>query len=76
MFHHIEHKLHENILNEIRRVLKPGGQAFIHHSWLYGGSENSFDNSGGRANMSPEQFRGFVEDNKMKIVSQTQIQFM
>jgi hypothetical protein len=25
--------------------------------------------------MSPEQFRGFVENNNMKIVSQTPIQF-
>ncbi|TXB65814.1 class I SAM-dependent methyltransferase [Vicingus serpentipes] len=28
VFHHIEHKLHENILNEIRRVLKPGGRFY------------------------------------------------
>ena len=74
-FVHMHANVTEEYVKEIFRVLKPGGQAFIHHSWLYGGSENSFDNSGGRANMSPEQFRGFVEDNKMKIVSQTQIQF-
>jgi ubiquinone/menaquinone biosynthesis C-methylase UbiE len=28
VFHHIEHNLHENILNEIRRVLKPGGRFY------------------------------------------------
>ena len=74
-FVHMHANVTEEYVKEIFRVLKPGGQAFIHHSWLYGGSENSFDNSAGRANMSPEQFRGFVENNNMKIVSQTPIQF-
>ena len=74
-FVHMHANVTEEYIKEIFRVLKPGGQAFIHHSWLYGGSENSFDNSAGRANMSPEQFRGFVENNNMRIVSQTPIQF-
>jgi SAM-dependent methyltransferase len=74
-FVHMHANVTEEYIKEIFRVLKTGGQAFIHHSWLYGGSENSFDNSAGRANMSPEQFRGFVENNNMKIVSQTPIQF-
>jgi DNA modification methylase len=65
----------EEYIKEIFRVLKPGGQAFIHHSWIYGGSDNSFLNTAGRANMSPEQFKGFVEDNNMKIISQRPIQF-
>jgi len=29
VFHHIEHDLHEGILNEIRRVLKPNGRFYI-----------------------------------------------
>jgi len=29
VFHHIEHGLHEGILREIRRVLKPGGRFYI-----------------------------------------------
>jgi len=65
----------EEYVKEIFRVLKPGGQAFIHHSWLYGGSEYSFENTGGRSNMSPEQFKEFVENNNMRIISQTPIQF-
>lgn len=28
VFHHIEHNLHDSILNEIRRVLKPGGRFY------------------------------------------------
>ena len=74
-FVHMHANVTEEYIKEIFRVLKPDGQAFIHHSWIYGGSENSFDNSAGRANMSPEQFRGFVENNNMRIVSQTPIQF-
>ena len=74
-FVHMHANVTEEYVKEIFRVLKPGGQAFIHHSWLYGGSENSFENSAGRANMSPEQFKGFVENNNMRIISQTPIQF-
>ncbi len=29
VFHHVEHKLHEAILQEIRRVLQPGGRFYI-----------------------------------------------
>ena len=74
-FVHMHANVTEEYIKEIFRVLKPGGQAFIHHSWLYGGSDNSFNNSAGRANMTPEQFKGFVENNNMRIVSQTPIQF-
>jgi SAM-dependent methyltransferase len=74
-FVHMHANVTEEYIKEIFRVLKPGGQAFIHHSWLYGGSENSFQNSAGRANMTPEQFKGFVENNNMRIISQTPIQF-
>jgi SAM-dependent methyltransferase len=65
----------EEYIKEIFRVLKPGGQAFIHHSWLYGGSDESTKNVAGRANMSPEQFKTFVDNNGMEIISQTPIHF-
>jgi len=29
VFHHIEHSLHHNLLNDIRRVMKPGGRFYI-----------------------------------------------
>ena len=74
-FVHMHANVTEEYVKEIFRVLKPGGQAFIHHSWIYGGSENSFENSAGRANMSPEQFKEIVENNNMKIISQSPIQF-
>jgi len=71
--------MHKNVINEylkeINRVLKPGGHGFIHHSWLYQGSENSFENSAGRSNMSPEEFKKLVEFNGMKIISQSPIKF-
>ena len=74
-FVHMHANVTEEYIKEIYRVLKPGGQAFIHHSWLYGGSEESVNNVAGRANMSPEQFKTFVENNNMEIVSQNAIQF-
>ena len=74
-FVHMHANVTEDYVKEIYRVLKPGGQAFIHHSWLYGGSDESVNNVAGRANMSPEQFKIFVENNNMEIVSQNIIQF-
>ena len=74
-FVHMHANVTEEYVKEIYRVLKPGGYGFIHHSWIYGGSENSFENSAGRANMSPEVFKEFVENNNMKIVEQREIKF-
>jgi SAM-dependent methyltransferase len=74
-FVHMHANVSEEYVKEIYRVLKPGGHSFIHHSWIYQGSNNSFDNSAGRANMSPELFKSFVENNNMEIISQTPIKF-
>lgn len=74
-FVHMHANVTEEYVKEISRVLKPGGQAFIHHSWLYGGSDESTHNVAGRSNMSPEQFKTFVEGNNMEIISQNVIQF-
>ena len=62
-------------VKEINRVLVPGGYGFIHHSWLYGGQEESFKNIAGRSNMTPERFKELVEENGMEIVSQKEFQF-
>lgn len=74
-FVHMHSNVTEEYIKEIFRVLKPGGQAFIHHSWYYGGGDNSFTNYAGRANMSPEQFKEMVETSGMEIISQDTIQF-
>jgi SAM-dependent methyltransferase len=74
-FVHMHENVIEEYIKETYRVLKPGGRAFIHHSLLNGGSENSFENSAGRSNMSSEKFKLFVEENNMGIVSQTKIKF-
>jgi SAM-dependent methyltransferase len=74
-FVHMHANVSEEYVKEIYRVLKPGGHAFIHHSWIYQGSDNSFENSAGRANMTPELFKSFVENNNMEIISQTPIKF-
>lgn len=74
-FVHMHANVTEEYIKEIYRVLKPGGQAFIHHSWFYGGNDESFKNIAGRANMSPEIFKDLVEQNNMIIISQDTIQF-
>ena len=74
-FVHMHANVSEEYVKEIYRVLKPGGHAFIHHSWIYQGSDNSFENSAGRANMTPEIFKSFVENNNMEIISQNPIKF-
>jgi SAM-dependent methyltransferase len=74
-FVHIHRNVTEEYIKEIYRILKPGGQAFIHHSWLYGGSDESRKNSAGRANMSPEEFKQIVEEHNMEVISQNNIQF-
>ena len=74
-FVHMHANVIEEYVKEMCRVLKPGGRGFIHHSWLYGGRDNSIENTAGRSNMSAEQFKIFVENNNMKIISQTTIEF-
>ena len=74
-FVHMHTNVIEEYVKESHRVLKPGGHGYIHHSWLYQGNENSFQNSGGRSNMSPEQFKEIVENYDMEIVSQEPIKF-
>jgi SAM-dependent methyltransferase len=70
---------HKNVINdylkEIYRVLKPGGSAYIHHSWLEGGSDYSFHNYAGRSTMDPETFKRLVEENGMTIIEQKTIKF-
>ena len=74
-FVHFHKNVTKEYLKEIYRVLKPGGYGWIHHSWLYNASEYSFNNIGGRANMSPEEFMEIVESNNMRILSQKALQF-
>jgi len=74
-FVHMHANVTEEYIKEIHRVLKPGGQAFIHHSWFYGGTDKSTENIAGRANMTPEYFKEMVERYEMEIVSQNPIQF-
>jgi|688.fasta_scaffold200946_2 FkbM family methyltransferase len=74
-FVHMHANVTEEYIKEIYRVLKPGGCGYIHHSWIYGGTENSVNNIAGRANMSPEQFKQLVELYGMEIISQNAISF-
>ena len=60
-FVHIHKNVIDDYLKEIHRVLKPGGKAFIHHSWLYLGNDYSFKNIAGRADMNPDLFKSLVE---------------
>jgi SAM-dependent methyltransferase len=74
-FVHFHKNVIDDYLKEIYRVLKPGGIAYIHHSWLEGGSDYSFYNYAGRSTMDPETFKILVERNGMTITEQKTIQF-
>jgi len=69
-FVHMHANVIESYIEEMSRVLTPGGHGFIHHSWFEGGSNNSFENYAGRSNMNPELFKEMVESNGMEIVFQ------
>ena len=74
-FVHMHKNVIDDYIGEIYRVLKPGGKSYIHHSWLYGGNDLSFNNTAGRADMNPELFKSLVEKHNMKIVEQKTIKF-
>lgn len=69
-FVHMSEDVIENYIKDIYRTLKKGGYCFIHHSFLYGGSENPADNVAGRSNMTPEIFKGLVSKYNMNVISQ------
>jgi ubiquinone/menaquinone biosynthesis C-methylase UbiE len=74
-FVHFHKNVTDDYLGEIYRVLKPGGKGYIHHSWLIGGSDNSFDNFAGRSTMNPDTFKSLVEKHNMSVVEQKTLQF-
>ena len=69
-FVHMTEDVIECYMKEINRTLKPNGCAFIHHSFMFNGSEEPTHNIGGRSNMNPEIFKTLVTKNNMNIVSQ------
>ena len=73
-FVHMHKNVIDDYLKEIHRVLVPGGKGIIHHSNLWGGSDNSFNNHAGRSNMTQEVFKELVESHGMKIIEQKPIQ--
>jgi ubiquinone/menaquinone biosynthesis C-methylase UbiE len=74
-FVHFHKNVIDDYLKEIFRVLKPGGKAYIHHSWLEGGSDYSFHNYAGRSTMDPIIFKSLVEKNNMSVIVQKPITF-
>lgn len=74
-FVHMHKNVTQSYIEEIGRVLKPGGEAVIHHGNLSGGQELSFENIGGRANMWPDLFRQFVTDAGMIVIKQMPFNF-
>lgn len=74
-FVHMHENVIKNYLREIYRVLKPGGYAFIHHSYLSGGQKESFKNLFGRSNMNPELFKKIAEEQSLKIIKQENIEW-
>jgi SAM-dependent methyltransferase len=74
-FVHMDEKVIESYLKEIHRVLKPGGIAWIHHSNLWGGSENNWNNMGGRTNMNLFRFAELGQEAELSISNQETIKW-
>jgi len=74
-FVHMDENVIREYMKEIYRVLKPGGYAFIHHSYLSGVQKESFKNIAGRSNMNPDKFKNIVEENSMKVIRQEDIEW-
>ena len=72
-FIHMHSSVIDSYLNDICKILKPTGYVILHHSYLQGGGEKSFDNIGGRSNMTPEHFKFLAEKNNLSIVDQENI---
>lgn len=51
-FVHVHQNVFFEYIKEMSNCLKSGGIGLIHHSWLFGGNDNSFQNKGGRANLN------------------------
>ena len=64
--------MHMNVvisyINEIERILKPGGYCSLHVSSLAGGEDLSFENFGGRANFDQHVFASTLEKLNMSII--------
>ncbi len=69
-FVHMSENVIQSYLHEIKRTLKPGGVAFIHHSNLVGGNEDNFSNWAGRSNMGLSKFKELSESAGLKTINQ------
>ena len=72
-FVHMHKNVIDDYLSEINRVLVDSGKGIIHHSNLLGGKDLSFENCGGRSNMSRDSFKELVEKYGMVILDQKNI---
>ena len=73
-FIHIHQDVTKLYLDDIYRVLRKGGSCFIHHSFLMGGSDTSFQNKAGRSNMDPGLFKDLAEERGFTVTDQESFQ--
>ena len=69
-FVHMNKEVIDSYLKEIKRVLRSGGYAIIHHSFFSGGNIESFKNKAGRSNMSPDVFNEMLIKYGLELISQ------
>jgi len=71
---HFDKSILKSYLQEFARVLRVGGQGFIHHSNLGDkANKNIKKNPGLRSNMSKESFAEMCEANGLRIIAQVDI---
>jgi len=69
-FVHINEEVIDSYLNEIYRVLKPGGYCWLHHAHLSGGDVDNFNNWAGRSNFDIWKFRTLANKYNFNLISQ------
>ena len=69
-FVHMSKEVIDSYLNEIYRILKPGGYCWIHHSNIVGGQDDNFNNWAGRSNFNIGEFKILSNKYLFKLISQ------
>jgi len=72
-FVHMHKNIVESYFSEISRVLKDDGKILIHHANFSGGSDLSFENWHGRANLTHQEFLTICKKYSIKIINQRPI---
>jgi hypothetical protein len=67
-FVHVHQNVFFDYIKDMGISLKSGGFGVIHHGWLMNGSDNSFENRGGRANLNLNELYCTLDENGFDLI--------